>query len=228
MDYTKIIENNLKTIAIAFVALIIGGGAMAFVSHNSKTQEKAAQESYFLVEKKFYELKAKQETPPNPAAKPEPVDFSQVKADFQKVIAAHPKSIAAQMSALNIASILSEEGKTAEALTTLKSVESKSAGLVSFLVQQQIGLLLADQDKCQEAVDVWQKVISNKTAAFLHSELQLQQALCYSKLNDTAKAEALLTNLANQTANPEMGDSTTAKEAEKYLRLLQFKKASGT
>jgi predicted negative regulator of RcsB-dependent stress response len=228
MDYMKLIENNLKTIAIVFVAFVVGGGAVAFVTNNSKAKEKSAQESYYLVEKSFYELKAKKETPPNPTAKVEPVDFTKSKQDFEKIIADHPKSIAAQMSALNLASILIEEGKSAEALTALKNVESKSSSLVSYLVQQQIGLLLADQDKCQEAIDTWEKVIKTSEAAFLHAELQLQQALCYSKLNNTQKAEAILTNLSNQSANPDMGDSTTAKEAEKYLRLLQFKKASGT
>lgn len=228
MDYMKFIENNVKTIAIAFVALVIGGGVVAFLSNSSKTKEKSAQESYYLVEKSFYELKAKKDTPPNPTAKAESVDFAKSKQDFEKIITDYPKSIAAQMSALNLASILIEEGKSAEALTALKNVESKSSSLVSYLVQQQIGLLLADQDKCQEAIDTWEKVIKASEASFLHAELQLQQALCYSKLNNSQKAEAILTNLSNQSANPEMGDATTAKEAEKYLRLLQFKKASGT
>lgn len=228
MDYMKIIENNLKTIAIVFVAFIVGGAAVAFISNSTKTKEKAAQENYYLVEKSFYELKAKKDAPPNPAAKAEPVDFSKSKQDFEKIITTYPKSIAAQMSALNLASILIEEGKSADALNVLKNVESKSSSLVSYLVQQQIGLLLADQDKCQDAIDTWEKVIKSSEASFLHAELQLQQALCYSKLNNTQKAEAILTNLSNQSANPEMGDATTSKEAEKYLRLLQFKKASGT
>ena len=228
MDYMKMIENNLKTIAIVLVAFLVGGGAVAFISQSAKAKEKSAQENYYLVEKSFYELKAKKDAPPNPAAKTEPVDFTKARQDFERIIADYPKSVAAQMSALNLASILIEEGKSAEALTALKNVEAKSGSLVSYLVQQQIGLLLADQDKCQEAIDTWEKVIKTSEASFLHAELQLQQALCYSKLNNAQKAEAILTNLSNQTANPEMGDATTAKEAEKYLRLLQFKKASGT
>ena len=228
MDYMKIIENNLKTIVVVFVAFVVGGAAVAFVANNNKSKEKQAQESYYLVEKSFYELKAKKETPPNPTAKVEPVDFTKSKQDFEKIISTYPKSIAAQMSALNLASILIDENKSTEALNVLKNVETKSSSMVSYLVQQQIGLLLADQDKCQEAIDTWEKVIKSSEASFLHAELQLQQALCYSKLNNSQKAEAILMNLSNQSANPEMGDATTAKEAEKYLRLLQFKKASGT
>jgi predicted negative regulator of RcsB-dependent stress response len=228
MDYMKLIENNLKTIAIVLVAFVVGGAAVAFISNSAKTKEKSAQESYYLVEKNFYELKAKKDAPPNPTAKTEPVDFSKSKLDFEKIIVDYPKSIAAQMSALNLASILIEENKSTEALTVLKNVETKSSSLVSYLVQQQIGLVLADQDKCQDAIDTWEKVIKSSEASFLHDELQLQQALCYSKLNNSQKAEAILINLSNKTTNPEMGNATTSKEAEKYLRLLQFKKASGT
>ena len=46
-------------------------------------------------------------------------------------------------------------------------------------------------------------------------------------MNDSKKAEEILTNLANQKSDLNNTD-VTAKEAEKYLRLIQYKKASGT
>ena len=221
----SLLEKNIKAIVAVFLVLVIGGAAIAFVSNSSKTKEKEAQESYFLTEKKYFDLKQKSEAPGAAQAAP---DYTQVKSEFESIIVKHPKSVAAQMSAIHLANILSAEGKHADALNILKKVENTTKGMVNFLVYQQIGLLLADNDKCQEAIGVWQSVIDKKDAAFLHNELKLQQALCYSKTNDLKKAEEILTNLSNQTANPDLSDSNISKEAEKYLRLLQFKKASGT
>jgi len=231
---TKALEANWKILVGVFAALVIGGAAVAFTGHFSAEKEKKAQEAYFNVEKKLYELKAKQATPPagdtktTDAKKNEPVDFTAVKNDLVKVMTDYPRSVAAQMAALHLAGLMTEEKKFDEALATLQKAENKEKGLVNTLIQQQIGQLLADKDKCTEAIAVWQKILDRKEAAFIHSELKLQQALCYSKTNDLKKAEEILTNLAAQAPNEAMGQSTTAKEAEKYLRLIQFKKASGT
>ena len=226
MDLSKKVEQYWKLILGALGAFIIGGGVVALVSIQSTQKEKTAQESYFAVEKKLIELKSKK-TSPEAAAKP--ADFTQVKAELEKVINDYKGSIASQMAALHYANLLVEEKNYDVALSTLQKVESKQTGLVNTLVQQQIGQLLADKDKCPEAIGIWQKILDRKEAAFIHDDIKIQQALCYSKTNDLKKAEEILTNLANQSANPEMGNNSSAsKEAEKYLRLLMFRKASGT
>jgi hypothetical protein len=220
----SIVEKNIKSIVIVFLVLVIGGGSIALVSNKSKTKEKEAQEVYFLTEKKYFELKEKNEK----SATKDKVDFSDVKSGFLLMIEKYPKSVAAQMSAIHLANILSSEGKQIDALNNLKKVENSTKGMVNFLVSQQIGLLFADTEKCQDAIVIWQSLIDKKEASFLHNELKLQQALCYSKTNDLKKAEEILTNLSNQTANPDLSESNVPKEAEKFLRLLQFKKVSGT
>jgi predicted negative regulator of RcsB-dependent stress response len=227
---TKAIEANWKILAGVFAAFVVGGAAVAFTTHLSTEKEKKAQEAYFSVEKKLNDLKAKKAEPAaTPDKKNEPVNYSEVKKDLEKVIADYPSSVAAQMAGLHLASVLVEEKNVDTALTTLQKVENKDKGLVNTLVQQQIGQLLADKDKCQDAINVWQKILDRKEAAFIHPELKLQQAICYSKINDLKKAEEILTNLSSQAAATEnVNGSPTAKEAEKYLRLLQFKKVSGT
>jgi hypothetical protein len=224
MEFMSIVEKNIKSIVIVFLVLVIGGGSIALVSNKSKTKEKEAQEVYFLTEKKYFELKEKNEK----SATKDKVDFSDVKSGFLLMIEKYPKSVAAQMSAIHLANILSSEGKQIDALNNLKKVENSTKGMVNFLVSQQIGLLFADTEKCQDAIVIWQSLIDKKEASFLHNELKLQQALCYSKTNDLKKAEEILTNLSNQTANPDLSESNVPKEAEKFLRLLQFKKVSGT
>ena len=226
----KAIEQYWKLIVGLIAAIILGGALVTIVTGRGTQKEMKAQESYFAVEKKLMDLKSKQNPPPKAPgqeSKPEVVDFTQIKTDLEKVIADHPGTIAAQMSALHYANLLVDEKNFDLALSTLQKVETKKDGLVNTLVQQQIGQLQADKNNCNEAISVWQKILDRKEASFIHDDIKIQQALCYSKINDLKKAEEILTNLANKT-NPEMSASPASKEAEKYLRLLMFKKASGT
>lgn len=238
MNFTQFLEKQWKLIlGLAGVCLILGI-AFVLVSTKATNKEKRAQEAYFSIEEKLVELKNKAAGVPdvnkdpkekdNTKPAPEAVDFSSVKEGFEKVINEFPDSNAAQMSAIHLAKLLDDEKKTDEALVVLQKVENKSTGLINTLVQKQIGQLLADKDKCQDAIAVWQKILDRKEASFIHAESKIQQALCYTKLNDLKKAEEILTNLANQSVNAEIGNTSSSKEAEKYLRLIQFKRASGS
>lgn len=229
----EFIEKQWKLILGAAGFVVLVGAVITLVSVRATHKEKSAQESYFAVEKKLNDLKnPKPEVPTaDKKEKPKanaPTDFTQIKKELEKVSTDFPGSVASQMAALHVANILVDEKNTDAALATLQKVENKDRGLVNTLVQQQIGQLLADKQKCPEAIAIWQKIIERREAGFIHNETKLQQALCYTKMNDLKRAEEILTNLANQTANPDMSSSATSKEAEKYLRLIQFKKASGT
>ncbi len=238
MNFMSVLEKQWKLIAGVFVLLIVGGAAFALLSMQKANKEQTAQSHYFLAEKKYFEAKTKATTPAVAGknakdakvetVKTTPADYSGAKSDFEKVIADYPGSKAAQMAALYLSDILLNENNKASALTTLQKVETNDTGLINTLVQQQIGLLLADQDKCSEALTIWQKIIDRKQAQFIHNNTRIQQALCYKKMNDGKKAEEILTNLANQKPDGSLETSSTSKEAEKYLRLIQFKKASGT
>lgn len=228
----EFIEKQWKLIlGAAGLVVLIGAGA-TLLSMRATQKEKAAQERYFTVEKKLNDLKNKKPEAPNTEKKEklktEVVDYTQIKKELETVTTDFPGSIASQMAALHLADILVDEKNFDAALSMLQKVENKDRGLVNTLIQQQIGQLLADKQKCPEAIVIWQKIIDRREAGFIHNETRLQQALCYTKMNDFKKAEEILTNLANQAVNPEMSNSASAKEAEKYLRLIQFKKASGT
>ncbi len=243
------LEKNWKTITTVFLIFVFVGVLTILLSGQSEKKEMLAQEKYFLTEKKYLELKNKKDNPVIAAneentkttksdkkdKKPETqtttevvIDFSQVKSEFEKVIADYSGSKAAQMSALYVTEILKSESKEVEALALLQKVQTNDSGLVNSLVQQKIAQLLADQDKCKEALQIWDKILQRKEAQFAHNDLKIQQALCYKKMNDLKKAEEILTNLANQKSEESPEPSTTSKEAEKYLRLIQFKKMSGT
>lgn len=229
----EFIEKQWKLILGAAGFVVLVGAVVTLVSVRAAHKEKSAQESYFAVEKKLNDMKNKKPELPTADKKEKPKteappDYTQIKKDLEKISTDFPGSIASQMAALHVANILVDEKNSDAALITLQKVENKDRGLVNTLIQQQIGQLLADKQKCPEAIVIWQKIIERREAGFIHSETKLQQALCYTKMNDFKKAEELLTNLANQAVNPDMSNSASSKEAEKYLRLIQFKKASGT
>ena len=238
------LEKNWKLVAGLFALLVIGGIGFILQVSLATASEKKAQEAFFKVEKKYTDYKTKAQLPekPEPAQgaasekKPTPevlaADLTIAKAELQSFMAAYPKSKATQMAALYFSEIARQENNKELALTTLQNVQTNDSGLVNTLVQQQIGQLFADTEKCKEAIDIWQKIVTRKEAGFLHNELKIQKALCYQKLNDPKKAEELLTNIANQKTddpqNPMSQNSSSAKEAAKYLRLMQLKKVSGT
>ncbi len=232
------LEKQWKLIlGICAVVFIVGAGVtIQATMHLSK--EKQIQESFYSIEKKYNDYKSKKNKDQNPTAKADkketPVsveelakNLAEVKKELESFIAVNPGYKANQMAALYYAEILREEKNKELALTTLQKVQNNDHGLVNTLVQQQIGQILADTDKCKEAIESWQKIINRKEASFIHSDVQIQQALCYQKLSDFKKAEELLTNVANQKTEGR-GDSNSAKEAAKLLRLLQFKKTAGT
>ena len=230
-------EKQWKLIVGICAALFIIGAAVTAQITMKLAKEKTVQENFFLIEKKYSDYKTKKAGPEvTKAAKKEasptsPEDLAKnletVKKDLTQFIAANPGAKATQMAAIYYSEILKDEKNNAEALAVLQKVQSNDHGLVNTLVQQQIGQILADSEKCQEAISSWQKIVDRKDAAFLHNDVKIQQALCYQKLNDLKKAEELLTNIANQ--KPEgRGESASVKEAARYLRLIQFKKVSGT
>ena len=236
-------EKQWKLIVGVCLVIFVVGAAAVIRSTVSLSHEKKLQENFYMIEKKYTEYKTKKNKPAESEAtksakKTDPKDVeitpaalaelkTQVQADLEKFISDNPGAKATQMAAIYDAEILKEDKKSDQALVVLQKVQNSDHGLVNTLVQQQIGQMLANLDKCQEAISSWQKILDRKEAEFLHNDVRIQQALCYQKLNDTKKAEELLTNIANQKTDGR-SDSSSTKEAARYLRLIQFKKVSGT
>lgn len=213
----ELIEKHWKLMAGGFLALVIIGLGVMGAMYLGQSKELSAQEEYFLVEKNYLSNLAEKK------------DTDGDKSALENLITKYPKTKAAQMSALYLSELYTKENNLDAALTVLQKYQNNSSGLVGVLVQQKTGQILADLGKCDEAIKGWQKIIDQKSASFLHSEVKLQQALCYRKNNDLKKAEEILTNVANQKLdiNDRSGE-VIIRTAEKYLRLLQVQKASGS
>jgi predicted negative regulator of RcsB-dependent stress response len=227
MDWMKFIEHYWKFLAGGFAALIVVGGVVGLVQNANSKKEAKAQEAYFMAERKLLDLRSKTENTTADVKVGSP-DFGPVKKEFEKVMLENPGTVAAQMSAIHLSKILADEKNIDSALEVLQKAKSSGSELIDTLTQQQIALLMADKEKCTEAIQVWQKIIDKKSTTYLHDEARLQQALCYAKMNNLTKAEEILTNLASKSASPDQMSNGSAKEAEKYLKLIMFKKAAGT
>jgi tetratricopeptide (TPR) repeat protein len=222
----EFLEKNLKTIALGFMAVVVLGLGFSLVSGQSERSEKAAQEAFTPIQAKLVQLKEQNQQTQKDVKEPKTeVNVADLKKDLEGFIAQHPATVASQIAGLSLSEIYASEKNMVEALNTLKKVETKSSVLSNTLVLKKMGQLLADSDQCKEAIDIWNKVLNNKKAEFTFSDVQIKQALCYQKLNETQKAEELLTKVKN---NKTEGQEQSSLEAEKVLRLIQFNKAQGS
>ncbi len=227
-----------KLVGIILLAFFVLGGGISAKNYLDDKAENEIQSKYFQAEKKFMEKKtgfeqakmaeaqpkdAKAKTPPPPTTGKATGDFTQdygpVVDDMMKIIAEKPASKAAKMAALHVSSVQIEYQKMTEAEATLKKVDTGSKDLLSGLVENQLGTVQANLKNCQAAISTWDHVLSNARAKSLHADIKLKQGLCFESMNDTAKAEKLYNE-----AKADNKESTTAKTAEKYLRLLQTAK----
>ena len=137
---------------------------------------------------------------------------------FENLIATDPKTKAAQMAALHLSDLLWKYNSAEKGIEVLKKTDIGRKDLLCALVKVQLGTLLAEQKDCKAAVDVWDQVINNKEATFLHANVRLKQGLCYESLDQKSKAEE-----AYAKVKDEAKDTATARSAESYLRLLKAK-----
>ena len=227
----EFLEKNVKGILGVAGLVIVAGLISTLVSANSVKKEKATQEKFFAIDakvKKYKEDKFKA-TDKSADKKDEvasvPVDVNQLKSELESFVSENTGTVAAQIAGLELADLLSDENKSAEALATLQKVETKSDLLSNVLVRMKIAQSLADQDKCSDALVIWGKVLATKATSYLHAEAKINQALCYKKMNDLTKAEEILNQVKNDKAD-ETGQSN--READRILRLIQFNKSFGT
>lgn len=246
----EFLEKNIKAIVSLCVVLIVVGIAWALMAGNSKRKEAQAQEKFAQIEADYgkykedvthsnqMEVMAKnaKDSKDKKTIETDKKSEADLKAaiataqpklitDLTQFVDANGKTVATSMAALYLSEMLLADKKNAEALAVLKKVESNSNDLTSVLVQKKIGALLADNNQCDDAMKVWNKILKMNTAKFAHAEVKILQSLCYQKNNDLVKAEEVLNSIKNDKSEV---SAEYVQHAEKILRLIHFKKASGT
>lgn len=182
-------QAHSQALAIAAaVGILLGGGWSAWSYFAEKTESKA-QESFYAAERTYLKIKegfdrAEQEAQRLAEAKKDPKkksdadvkpvetaasgdlqkDYGSVLPTLKQVIADHSGTKGAQMSALTLSQIYSQYHQDTAAIQVLKDLVNKvnSKGLLGALILNQSASLLANQQKCNEAVHVWNQISATK------------------------------------------------------------------
>lgn len=86
--------------------------------------------------------------------------------------------------------------------------------------QSELGNLYAEEKKCIEAAQAWEKVFTVPEHSYLDGNLRLKAAICYEKQNQFDKAEKLYQEVVNKEPN-----SFSGKTAKKFLLHLKYLKS---
>ncbi len=247
---------NVVMVAGVVISLLVLGGAFSVFDYFKTKKENELQSEMSRIERQYTDKKTKfkealqaenikapaatkketlkQETPMPALVKATgdlEKDYGSEVTGFQDLVVKNPKSKAAQMSAIYLAEIYSEYKQPEKAIETLNKVVPKNdaSDILSALAVNLKAGLLADQGNCPQAVDIWQSIIQQKKADYLHGEAKLRSAVCYEKMNDSTKAEQFYTELSKSTVSKdEPEDKAVTEDAKKYLRLLKMRASEGT
>lgn len=219
---------HTRLVMIAGIAFVVIAAGITIKGYIDKNKEITAQTAYFPLEKALLEKRSQFMAADEPNAKKEEKTPAAPKAsgDFSKdygteasaletFIGQYPDSKAAQMAALNLSSVQNQYKQFDAAEKTLEKVKSDSSTLTSGLVLSELGTAKANRNDCQAAIATWDRVLSNKNAAFLSSSVKLKQALCYEALKNPEKAKSLYAEIRASDKEGNLG-----KTADKYARLL--------
>ena len=227
-DWAHARRKQIQIVVISF--LILGGGLAAWESFKEKAELKA-QLKYYEVYKKIMEKKAaeslKDEDPTKVATKeaantpPKKVDYELEIQELKNIVEQESKTTAGALAGMTLSELYIKAEKYDQALEALKKVPGKTKSLVGILVAAQVGNAKATKNDCKGALETWQALLNSDSAKWLHSELNLRTGLCYEQLGDLAAAQTAYQKVVDVAT-----DSPAKQSAQKYLRLLAFKKGA--
>lgn len=246
--FADFLLNNIKSIALFVIIVIVVGGAYTFYSYWNMNQETALQTQLAEIEAKQFELqtkiedeKVKKENSEKSSDKKnkaveanlkQPQDYSkdlaQIMSDYKALALKAPKSQAGKMSYIYLVDLSLKEDKTnlAQNLNDISPIIEKNlkADLVSDLTRFQLANYYTEMNNCEQANKHLAIVLANKDSTALHKEARLRSALCFEKMGDVVKAKSLLEEVSNSTGSDDGFGSV--QDAKKYLRYLNFSKSS--
>ena len=220
------LQNRFKILLSFFVlCVLIGLGGIFFEKWNKK-QEEQIKDSLATFEKSLKSLVKEPEGQSNPfdlAEKEEELVFTdemktQAEA-YKKAIEEKKKYKISAYFAIDLADFYYRYGEKETAIQLLSSFSSPpSKGTLGQLASFQLATYYMNDDKCDLALDLFEKIISNKSAEGFYKESRLQKAICLENLKSYESALQEYESLAVE--NP---DTYIARQAKDYKRLLILK-----
>jgi tetratricopeptide (TPR) repeat protein len=262
-DFYQIIYKNIKPMGVVVTSLLIFALAWVGYSWIEEKKEKEIQAEYYQIEREYLkkkeafekaiaEEKAKsQEKGKAQAKKNEPQAIAQDPAalpsgDYEKDYGQQVESLkllskkassrhGSMLSSILLSQIYLQHQKPDLAKDVLEqSLRASSNSLLHALQLNQLGTAHANLKNCALAIQVWDKILTEKKYAYLHKETQLRQGICYEYLKDYSNAEKKYleasqkkTLAENSTEKMDMasfaGSSETEREAESRRKALKIR-----
>ncbi len=236
---------NFKAIAIVLTLLIVSGAVWAAISYKKESKNMEALVAFAPIERDFSTWKTPEQKKPEakPDAKdakadaktPEPVkvDPAQLFARMMEYIKKQGNVPANELMALMASEVAATLGPQQEAELLEASMKTFNSGaqLTDGLILMKNGDLLANQDKCDQALEQWKKVISINRLGYLHDLVRLKSGLCLEKMAKFEDAEKQYDEVikgsvkktdAKATAEMAKQNHWAVKEAQKLKRALKW------
>ncbi len=230
------VENNAGIVFGLVGLLLLGGIIWVVMNWMGERKEAKAQEAYYAVEFKFMKIKdgfdrakysslmpglaAQAKTDEKAASGDLAKDYGTLLTDLEKVARDHAGTSAGAQAALLAADTYlayNQAGKASE-LAQIPSKNMKAQTLPGSLARVVWGSSLAAENKCGEAVKVWQEVLDAKNMAYLHGDVSLRSGLCFETLNEPEKAKEMYRKVSAEAA-----DTAVGARAKGLLRALEQK-----
>ncbi len=147
-------------------------------------------------------------------------DFSPLTSALKEALRRHSDRQAAIMASMSLASLFAEFELWAEAKEVLSLHDktlTRPRSLLSPLLTSQLAAVQAHLQESQEALNLYQQVLDNRAAQFLHPEVMLKIGFLHEQAGQPEAAQNMLRRLA-----AEYGDTEAGRSARGYLRLMQL------
>ena len=236
----EVLEKNGK--AVALVGLAAALAALSWVGYGwfQEKTEKNAQEAFYALEKQVSDKREAFEKAKSDALLPSPDKKNKTASNDPKAIAAtgdiekdfgplvsnleafadsHRRTSAGAQAAILAADLRMEYKQADRALGVLKGAREATSPktLVGGLVRMAEANALAASEKCGDALGLWQTVLDEKFATFLHGEAALRAGLCLETMGQKDRAIEMYRKAAAAGER-----SSAAQSAKSLLRRLEL------
>lgn len=148
-------------------------------------------------------------------------EIGKINASVLDLIAKHSDRSVTDFTAVKWASFLVKEEQKGKALELLNQTKPSSARELSASLLMLKASLLAEDNKVDEAVKIFDEILADAKWSLFHSEALIQKG---ALLSSQGKLDAAMESF--EKAKDKGKDSGFSKDASKYLRLLKVKKSN--
>lgn len=225
--FVEALQSNAKAIVGGLAAVVVVGLTILMIDVMNKRAEQAAFAEFYKIEKQMTQiqkvrskdLKEGEQLENTPEAFEK--HFKDTAELTLKFIKENQGRAAAALSAMNLAEVYETHNLPEKALGTLQLIEAelKKDSVTYPLFKLQLGRLLIDNEKLDEAKKHLQDIIDTKKHEAMQPIAMLNLGVAYYKGNDIDKAETIFKQVIQ-----DYSDKAVGKDAQVYLNVIALKK----